>query len=226
MSAQQYSRRSAVSSLAATLACALGGPISATAELVSPGETQDCAGPIFSSTGPNGELYGAKDGYPLPDIGEARRQGDPWEPRYRVGAFTHIDRIYPTRLVERAVMPWKFKCSRAEVYYNFQGSKFSPLDYMSRNPVTGLLIAKDDQIIFERYQYARTDQDRFVSQSMVKSITGLLIGIAISEGAIKSVDDIPEMYVPGFVGTEYGRTPIRDLLHMSSGVDFGETRDG
>jgi len=226
MSAQQYSRRRAVSSLAATLACALGGPISATAEPVSPGETQDCAGPIFSTTGPNAELYGAKDGYPLPDIGEARRQAGPWEPRYRVGAFTHIDRIYPTRLVERAVMPWKFKCSRAEVYYNFQGSKFSPLDYMSRNPVTGLLIAKDDQIIFERYQYARTDQDRFVSQSMVKSITGLLIGIAISEGAIKSVDDIPEIYVPGFVGTEYGRTPIRDLLHMSSGVDFGETRDG
>jgi CubicO group peptidase (beta-lactamase class C family) len=226
MSAQQYSRRKAVSSLAATVACAFAGPIPATAEPVSPGETQNCAGPIFSTTGPNAELYGAKDGYPLPDIAEARRQGDPWEPKYRVGAFTHIDHIYPTRLIRRAVTPWAFKCSRADVYYNFQGSKFSPLDYMSRNPVTGLLIAKDDQIIFERYQYARTDQDRFVSQSMVKSITGLLIGIAISEGAIKSVDDIPESYVPGFMGSEYGRTPIRDLLHMSSGVDFGETRDG
>src|SRR5882757_3699134 len=226
MSAQQYSRRRAVSSLAATLACALGGPISATAEPVSPGETQDCAGPIFSSTGPNAELYGAQDGYPLPDITEARRQGDPWEPKYRVGAFTHIDHIYPTRLVERVVMPWKFKCSRAELYYNFQGSKFSPLDYMSRNPITGLLIAKDDQILFEHYRYGRTDHDRFVSQSMVKSITGLLIGIAIAEGAIKSVDDTPETYVPGFRGSEYGKTPIRDLLHMSSGVDFGETRDG
>jgi CubicO group peptidase (beta-lactamase class C family) len=97
---------------------------------------------------------------------------------------------------------------------------------MARNPVTGLLIAKDNEILFERYQYARTDHDRFVSQSMVKSITGLLIGIAISEGAIKSVDDTPETYVPGFRGSEYGKTPIRDLLHMSSGVDFGETRDG
>jgi hypothetical protein len=45
-----------------------------------------------------------------------------------------------------------------------------------------------------------------------------------AEGAIKSVDDTPEAYVPGFRGTEYGRTPIRDLLRM--GVDFGETRDG
>ena len=99
------------------------------------------------------------------------------------------------------------------------------MDYMSRNPVTGLLIAKDDEILFEHYQYARTDHDRSVSESMVKSIMGLLIGIATAEGAIKSVDDFPEAYVPGFKGTEYGRTPIRDLLHMSSGVDFGETRD-
>lgn len=77
---------------------------------------------------------------------------------------------------------------------------------MLRNPVTGLLIAKDDEILFERYQYARTDTDRFVSQSMVKSIIGLLLGIAVSEGAIRSVDDVPEAYVPGFRGTEYGRT--------------------
>ena len=61
---------------------------------------------------------------------------------------------------------------------------------------------------------------------MVKSIMGMLIGIAISEGAIKSVDDTAETYVPGFKGTEYGRTPIRDLLHMSSGVEFGEDKDG
>ena len=60
---------------------------------------------------------------------------------------------------------------------------------------------------------------------MVKSIVGLLIGIAISDGAIKSVDDTAQTYVPGFGGTEYGKTPIRDLLHMSSGVEFGETAD-
>ena len=97
--------------------------------------------------------------------------------------------------------PWKFKCSKAEVYYNFQGSKFSPLDYMSRNPVTGLLIAKDDQIIFERYQYARTDQDRRIPvDGQVDNRT--VDRDAISEGAIKSINDIPESYVPGFMGSE------------------------
>lgn len=60
---------------------------------------------------------------------------------------------------------------------------------------------------------------------MAKSITALLIGIVIGDGAIKSVDDTAETYVPGFEDTEYGTTPIRDLLHMSSGVEFGETED-
>src|SRR6266700_1639006 len=61
---------------------------------------------------------------------------------------------------------------------------------------------------------------------MAKSIIAMLIGIAIGEGAIKSVDDTAEIYVPGFKDTEYGKTPIRDLLHMSSGVEFGETKNG
>ena len=123
-------------------------------------------------------------------------------------------------------MPWRFKRSTAEVRYRFQGRQSSLADYVSRNPVTRLLIAKGDQILCEHYQYGRTDRDRLLSQSMVKSITGMLIGIAVADGAIKSIDDTPETYVPGFQGTEYGRTPIRDLLHMSSGVDFGEDRDG
>src|SRR5262249_22962572 len=73
--------------------------------------------------------------------------------------------------------------------------------------------------------YGRTDRDRLHSQSMAKSITGLLMGAAIADGTITSVDETVATYVPGFKGTEYGATPIRDLLHMSSGVDFGETRD-
>lgn len=216
------SRRKTLRGLAATAAwaCAAAKPtlISAAAE--------NCSGPTFSLTGPNAKLYGATEGYPVPDVVKARLQGNPWESRYRVGAFSHLDEIYATRPVERAQTPWMFKCSTLDIHYRFRGSQFSPADYMSRNPVTGLLIAKDDQILFERYQYARKDNDRFVSQSMVKSIVGLLLGIAISEGAIRSVDDLPEAYVPGFKGTEYGSTPIRDLLHMSSGVDFGEERDG
>jgi CubicO group peptidase (beta-lactamase class C family) len=220
------SRRTALAAFAAA-AYGVTAANSATPELSQNNvAAENCARPTFSATGPEAELYGASQDYPVPDVARARRQGNPWEPKYRVGAFSHLDEIYATRRVKRAATPWTFKRSAAEIRYPFRGTQFSLIDYLSRNPVTGLLIAKDDQIFCEHYQYGRTDHDRFLSQSMVKSITGMLIGIAISEGAIKSVDDTAETYVPGFKGTEYGRTPIRDLLHMSSGVDFGEERDG
>jgi CubicO group peptidase (beta-lactamase class C family) len=221
------SRRDAVAGIACAAAYSIAGSKSLIAQSPRNGEPlEDCVGPLFSSTGPAAELYGATEGYPLPDAVLARRQGNPWEPRYRVGAFSHLDAIYPTRQIDRAATPWTFKCSPAELGYQSRAARSSLIDYMSRNPVTGLLVAKDNQILFERYQYGRTDHDRLVSQSMVKSIMGLLIGIAISDGAIKSIDDTTETYVPSLKGTEYGATPIRALLHMSSGVDFGEERDG
>ncbi|THD59017.1 MAG: class C beta-lactamase-related serine hydrolase [Bradyrhizobium sp.] len=219
--APTISRRAALAGLAATAAC---GP--AIAETIDDGAvTGNGAGPTFSPTGPNADLYGAAEGFPAPSSLRARLHGNPFEPNYRVGAFSHFGEIYTTRKIERAATPWMFKRSLAELRYSYKGKPSSLTEYLSRNPVTGLLIAKDDRILFEHYQYGRTDRDRMLSQSMVKSITGILIGIAVSEGAIKSVDDTPETYVPGFKGTEYGRTPIRDLLHMSSGVDFGEERD-
>jgi CubicO group peptidase (beta-lactamase class C family) len=216
------SRRTALAGLALTAAygSAAGQPV---ADTKATGTTAE---PVFSPSGPNAELYGVKDGFPVPSPSLARLQGNPFQPGYRVGAFSHFDELFPTRRITRVATPWAFTRATADISYSYEGNRSSLEDYLSRNPVTGLLIAQDDRILFEHYQYGRTDRDRLISQSMAKSIMGLLIGIAVSEGAIKSIDDTAETYVPGFRGSEYGKTPIRDLLHMSSGVDFGEDRDG
>jgi CubicO group peptidase (beta-lactamase class C family) len=209
------SRRAALAGLAASI---ISGSASADGERIA----QTDAGPGFSPSGPDALRYGAAEGFPVADPTRIFQPGDPDE-KYRVGAYSRYDQIHPTRRVARALSPWAFRRSpQTDIRYTYRGAPSSLADYLSRNPVTGLLIAKDDQILFEHYQYGRTDRDWFNSGSMAKSITGMLIGIAIAEGAIKSVDDPTETYVLGFKGTEYGRTPIRDLLHMSSGVDFGE----
>jgi CubicO group peptidase (beta-lactamase class C family) len=57
---------------------------------------------------------------------------------------------------------------------------------------------------------------------MAKTVTAMLIGIAIDEGRIRSVDDLAAAYEPALAGTEYGRTSLRHLLQMSSGVRFNE----
>jgi hypothetical protein len=144
------SRREAIAGFAAAAAYGIGGSNSVVAEPNSnSAPAGNCSGPVFSSTGPDAKLYGAAEGYPVPDVAWARLHGNPWEPRYRVGAFSHLDEIYPTRQVNRATTPWKFKCSGAEIRYPFRGNQFSLIDYLSRNPVTGLLIVWDDTILFE-----------------------------------------------------------------------------
>jgi len=208
----------AASSIATTALCA--GAATADERPTSP------EGAAFEQGGPNAQLYGQAEGYPVPSRELAIAQGNPWPPNYRVGAFSHLDAIYATRSLHRAITPSRFKRADADVSYRFRRQHASLVDYLSRRPVTGLLVVRDDSILFEHYQYGRTDADRLLGQSMTKSLAGILLGIAIADGAIGTVDDTPEMYVPGFKGTEYGRTPIRDLLHMSSGVDFGEERDG
>lgn len=178
-------------------------------------------GPVFSDTGPDAALYGAAAGFPLGTPATASQLG------HLVGTYSHFDALFSSRSVRRATTPWLFKRAvEPAIFYSFRSERFSIEDYLGRNPTTGLLIAKDDTILYEHYQYARTDRDRFLSQSMAKTITAMLIGIAVSEDKIKSIDDLASAYVPGLANTEYGRTPIRDLLHMSSGVAFTEDYGG
>ena len=178
------------------------------------------AQPMFSDGGPDADAYGKADGYPAgTTIGRPQR--------FLVGNFSRLPS--PSHRVERAEAAWEFKRADKEVEVSFmrRGTRFASIqDYLQRHPATGLLILKDDTILYERYQYARTDRDRFLSQSMAKTATGMLIGIAVAEGLIASLDAPAETYVPGLAGKEYGRTPIKALLHMASGVKFSENYGG
>jgi len=178
-------------------------------------------GAVFSDTGPDAAAYGAAAGFPVGTRATASQLEN------LVGTFSHFDEMFSSRPIRRATTPWLFKrAPEPAISYNFGSDRLSIENYLGRNPTTGLLIAKDDTILYEHYQYARTDRDRFLSQSMAKTITAMLIGIAVSENKIRSIDDLVSVYVPGLANTEYGKTPIRDLLHMSSGVAFSENYDG
>src|SRR4051812_45028053 len=199
-----------------------GAPLAVAQEAAKAGDSSQAGpGPVFSDTGPDAELYGAAAGFPVGDRAVSS------QPQHLVATYSHFGEIFPSRPVQRAATPWQFKrAAEPAISYTFKSDRFSIADYLARNPTTGLLIAKDDTILYEHYQYARTDSDRFLSQSMAKTITAMLVGIAIAENKIKSVDDPVSTYVPGLVNTEYGGTPLRALLQMSSGVSFTENYDG
>jgi CubicO group peptidase (beta-lactamase class C family) len=178
--------------------------------------------PVFSDTGPDAQALGADEGYPIGTRATLN------QPQYMVGEYSHYDELLPARLVPPAATPSAFERAPEELTlrYRHQGEWHTLADYLERNPVTGLLIVRDRTILYEHYQYARTDRDRFTSQSMAKTILSMLIGIAVGEGHIRSIDDTASVYVPELEGTELGRTPIRALLHMTSGIEFAERYDG
>ena len=180
------------------------------------------AGPHFAASGPDAEDYGASQGYPIGD----RRTF--YTIPVLVGSHSHMDEVFEGRRVRKAATPSRLVRAPAEpaIRWEFQGLDLTLDDYLARNPTTGLLIARGDTIFVERYQYGRTDRHRFTSWSMAKTVTATLIGIAIAEGRIRSVDDLAAAYVPALSGTEYGRTPLRHLLQMSSGVRFSEEYSG
>lgn len=184
--------------------------------MAMPGRAQQ--GPVFSPTGPDADAYGAQRNYPEPPPGTDFTQ------ETMVGFFSHYDHFTTLRVVPRGAAVSVLKRATEEIVptYRYEGALQTVAAHLKHSPVTGLLVARDDTILLEHYQYARTDRDRMLSQSMVKTLVGMLVGIALSEGRIRSIDDLAMAYVPELAGTAYGETPIRALLRMSSGVAFSE----
>src|SRR5215831_1758911 len=193
--------------------------IAAVAAIAMSAEAAAQQGPRYRADGPDAYAYGQPDGYPMCS---GLKYID--DTRCRVGAFSNYGSLFPSRVVKAPAnaSPLKRAAAEPEIRYTFEGKERTLDDYLNSRPVTGLLIARDDTILVERYQYGRTDKHLLTSFSMAKSIIGLLVGIALDRGAIRSIDDLAEVYVPELKGSEYGRTPIKALLQMSSGVAFRE----
>ncbi|MDZ7630376.1 MAG: serine hydrolase, partial [Gemmatimonadaceae bacterium] len=94
---------------------------------------------------------------------------------------------------------------------------------MRLNRVSGLLVLKQGRIALERYALGATPQTRWMSMSIAKSITSTLIGIALAEGRIRSLDDPVTAYVPALARSAYDGVSVRQVLMMASGVRWNET---
>jgi CubicO group peptidase (beta-lactamase class C family) len=187
-----------------------------------PRASAETCGPTFSATGPDAQTYGEDAGYPLGGLARTRI------PRFMVASFTHLSDLLHSETVATSATPSPLRrdCSVFTLRYTFDNQTYSLDDYLARNPTTGFLIARGSTILVERYQYGRSDTDSFTSQSMAKTITAMLFGIAMADGKIRSLNDHASDYVPELKGSAYGETTLRSLLTMSSGVAYSETYDG
>jgi hypothetical protein len=109
------------------------------------------------------------------------------------------------------------------VQYTYRGGTYTLDQYLARNYTTGFMVLHDNQILYERYLHGSTRSSRFLSNSMAKSITSTLVGCAIDDGKIASVNDKIVTYLPYLQASAgYRDVTIKQLLEMATGVNFDE----
>jgi len=147
-------------------------------------------------------------------------------PGIEVATFSHSDTLFPVNTVARGGSVRAFsKSDKAlgKIQFKSSGKDFDLYDYLADDRVAGLLILKDGKVVMEDYELGTGPKTRWISFSMAKSISSTLVGAALQQGLIASIDDKVTRYVPGLKGGVYDDVSVRNLLEMASGVKWDET---
>ncbi len=141
--------------------------------------------------------------------------------------FRSMDSLFTTRTVARSGAVWQLPQADQplDFNYSFDGTEHAAMDVLERTYTNALLVMKDGRIVSEIYRNNSTAASRFIGWSMTKSLTSVMIGCALEEGRIASLDDPITKYLPELAGGGYGGVSIRQVMQMRSGVDYEERYD-
>ncbi|QAA81229.1 class C beta-lactamase-related serine hydrolase [Aequorivita sp. H23M31] len=143
-----------------------------------------------------------------------------WSQDEKESRFPAMQYIFPSIQVSKSSQPFPLK----------QGGSISPqwkdrttlTSYMDSNRIKGIIVLQDGNIKLEKYADGIDEKTLWTSFSMAKSVSSMLLGVALKEGDIKNMDDRLERYIPEFLGHDYGKVTVRQLLTMTSGIAWNE----
>ena len=148
-----------------------------------------------------------------------------WTPAQQLADFPNYDRLFDTRYVPASTAPLELPSGPETLdglTYTVEEQAFDLSDFLEHNHVAGLIVVHQGSVLLEMYTGSNTEATRWVSYSVAKSVVSLLFGAALQDGYIQSVDDLVTEYLPLLEGSSYETVRIRDLLQMSSGVEWDE----
>ncbi len=147
-------------------------------------------------------------------------------PEVEVATFEHSDALFSVNTVPRKG-PVRYLPPAAtklkDLPFKSGSDNFDLFDYLAYDRVAALLVLKDGKIVFADYELGTGPQTRWPSFSIAKSFSSTLVGAALHQGLISSLDDPLTRYVPQLKGGTYEGVSIRNILQMASGVKWDET---
>jgi CubicO group peptidase (beta-lactamase class C family) len=147
-----------------------------------------------------------------------------WTPAQTITNFKHLDQLFPVRTVQRGVSTLELPNDEPiDPIVPLDGRRRTVEQLMDEYRVTGVIVLHHGRIVLERYAHGRTAQDRWFSASVAKSVTSTLVGAAIKDGLIGSIDDPITRYIPELKSAPaFDGVTLRHLITMSSGLRFNE----
>ena len=143
-------------------------------------------------------------------------------------AFGAIDQLLPTRTITASTAPRPLldaPLPLGELVYQVDQTEQTIDQLLDDHRVRGFLVLQGNRILLEHYAQGHGPDTRWISFSVTKSVTSMLIGAAIRDGFIDSVDDSVTRYLPRFIGTAYENVTVGQVLQMASGIKWNEDYD-
>jgi len=138
-----------------------------------------------------------------------------WSQAQRDANFPHMEQVFPGTTAKASPRPYPLRPGKP--------LKLDGVDaFMTANNTAGLIVVQDGRIRLERYARGYSREGRYTSFSVAKSLTSTLVGAAVRDGFIKSVDDPVTRYIPDLAGSAYDGVTVRQVLTMTSGVRWNE----
>lgn len=139
--------------------------------------------------------------------------------------FNRMEEIVPTCRMEAPPQPFEFPTGSPLSLpkdYQYEGQTKPLKTFLEDTDTSALIVLKDGAMVFEDYWLTGGRDVTWISMSVAKSFISALIGIAVSEGRIASIEEPVTQYVPELEGSAYDGIRIKDILQMSSGARWNE----
>ncbi len=146
-----------------------------------------------------------------------------YPPSIQPYAYRIVDRLFAHRVIRRG--PDARELPRGDEIaprYLIDGAEHDVASFMDRNAIVGLLAIRHGKVVLERYGLGLQENDRWSTMSTVKSMTAMLVGAAVKDGAIASIDDALTRYLPALRNSAYEGVTLRHVMTMSSGTRWIE----
>lgn len=139
--------------------------------------------------------------------------------------FSNIDEVFEvSEPISASDSPHKFKkreYTLPETYF-FEGEDKSFAEGLDHFKTDGMIVLHEGNLLYENYWNNNSADTKHIAFSVSKSFLSALVGIALEDGLIDSIADPITKYLPDFNGTGYEGVSIKNILQMSSGVEFNE----